>query len=169
MEEPMGYKNQSAVYRLSRQGRLAKPRGGKLTVNTMAMNVLLYMAHNTYDWDPDANRPVDGVPSGVPCRYYTKGWRSVAEDLGMMILSDVQLLNGTADDADTALEARARTAQTRISAAWKFLRDQGLIKQLVPASLGKNAGYLLLLGDDKENRAVERYARECLGLPFMRE
>lgn len=37
-----------------------------------------------------------------------------------------------------------------------------------PASLGKNAGFLLLIGDDEENRAVERWARQCLGLPMSR-
>ena len=34
-------------------------------------------------------------------------------------------------------------------------------------TLGKNAGYLLLLGGDEENRAVERWARQCLGLPMV--
>ncbi len=36
-----------------------------------------------------------------------------------------------------------------------------------PATLGKNAGYLLMLGDDEENRAVEQWARQCLGLPMI--
>lgn len=45
-----------------------------------------------------------------------------------------------------------------------FLRDRGIIKTIEPASLGKNAGFLLLLGDDAENAAVERWARECLGV-----
>ena len=32
---------------------------------------------------------------------------------------------------------------------------------------GKNAGFLLLLGDDEENLAVERWARQCLNLPMV--
>ena len=41
------------------------------------------------------------------------------------------------------------------------------VKKLEPASLGKNAGFLLLLGDDEENLAVERWARQCLNLPMV--
>ena len=50
--EEMGYQNANLVYALSSIGRLNKPRGGKLAVNTMAIATLTYMALNTYDWLP---------------------------------------------------------------------------------------------------------------------
>ena len=71
-------------------------------------------------------------------------------------------------DADKIMRKREETAKTNISNAWLFLQERGVIKKLEPASLGKNAGFLLLLGDDEENRAVERWARQCLGLPMSR-
>ena len=53
-----------------------------------------------------------------------------------------------------------------MSQAGKFLQKQGLIKLLVPADVRRErpATWLLLLGDDEENREVEAYARKCLGL-----
>ena len=167
--EKMGYRNAGAVYELSSQGKLLKPRGGKVTINTMAELVLIDMALSSYDWDSENNRPgKDAKAREYPCRYYTKGWRSLAEDHEMMVLSPEQLVGSSAEEAEAAMKAREGTAKARITQAWKFLRDQGLIKCLQPATLGKNAGYLLLLGDDEENRAVERWARQCLGLPMSR-
>lgn len=159
MSEEMGYQNALRVFDLSSVGRLAKPRGGKITINSTAMLVLEYMALHTYDWPPtDKLRTV-----AAPCRYYTLGWRSIASALGMTLLSAEQV-NDPNVDADKAIKARAATAQMRISQAWKFLQEQGLVKCLTPASLGRNAGYLLMLGDDEENREVESWARKCLGL-----
>lgn len=160
MTEQMGYQNAIRVFELSSTGRLAKPRGGKITINSTAMLVLEYMALNTYDWPPtDKLKKLD-----APCRYYTLGWRSISTALGMTLLS-VEQVQDPGTDVGKAMKARASTAQMRISQAWKFLQGQGLIKRLTPASLGRNAGYLLLLGDDSENRAVEAWARQCLNLP----
>ncbi len=39
--EKMGYRNAGAVYELSRAGKLLKPRGGKITVHTMAELMLI--------------------------------------------------------------------------------------------------------------------------------
>lgn len=163
MSETMGYQNAYRVYDKTREGLLLKPRGGKLTLNTTALAVLQYMATTTYDWPPD--RKVRS--RNIPCRYYARGWRNIAETLGMICLSPEQILDADSKEAsEKALGGRENTAKVRITDAWRFLREKGLIKQLVPASLGKNAGYLLLLGDDDENRRVEEYARQCLGLPF---
>lgn len=157
--EEMGYQNANLVYALSSIGRLNKPRGGKLAVNTMAIATLTYMALNTYDWPPTEKLR----QANLPCRYYTLGWRAIYDALGMGLLSQEQVSDADID-VDAAIKARERTAQTRISQTWKYLQDQKLIKCLQPASLGKNAGYLLLLGTDEENREVEAYARECLSL-----
>ena len=71
------------------------------------------------------------------------------------------------ENADKEMKKRENTVKTNISNAWLFLQERGVIKKLEPASLGKNAGFLLLLGDDEENLAVERWARQCLGLPMI--
>ncbi len=47
-----------------------------------------------------------------------------------------------------------------------FLQSQGLIKKIRKEDVRREipAAWLLLIGDDEENREVEAYARECLGL-----
>lgn len=159
MQEEMGYQNVTRVYELSSNGRLAKTRGGKLTIDSTALHTLLFMAHSTYDWPPSERMTANMVPA----RLYTLGWRGVSDALGMTILSFEQLQSG--EDEETMRTARERTAKNRISTAFKGLAERGLIKQLYPQSLGKNAGYLLLIGDPAENREVEAWARRCLGLP----
>lgn len=155
MQDEMGYRNAKAIYRLTREGRLLKTReDGKRTANTLAIAILQYMAINTYDWPPndDMRRKL------IPCRYYQLGWRSIAEDLGMLAI------DLGADDHEAAIRSREITARNRISQAWRFLAGHGLIECLVPALQGRNAGYLLLLGNDEENREVEEWARTCLGV-----
>ena len=159
MQEEMGYQNVGRVYELSESGRLTKPRGGKLTVDTMALNTLLFMAHSTYDWPPSERMSANMIPA----RLYTLGWRGIAKALGMTLLSFEQLQSG--EDSEAMMKTRETTAKNRISQTWKDLAERGLIKQLYPQSLGKNAGYLLLIGDPMENREVEAWARRCLGLP----
>ena len=164
--EGMGYQNTQAVYDLNRAGRLAKKRGDNLSCYTTAQLALGYMAINTYDWDRARNQPPEKLrKANVPCRYYALGWRAIADAYGMVLLTPEQAMSA---DADKIMRKREETAKTNISNAWLFLQGRGVIKKLEPASLGKNAGFLLLLGDDEENRAVERWARQCLGLPMSR-
>lgn len=158
--EALGYRNAEAAYRLMASGRLSKKRGDNIALDMTASMVLLDMCFSTYDWPPTAK--LKGL--GKPCRYYALGWRSIAEDHSMILLTPEQAMS---DDAERYMASREATAKKRISNAWRFLKEQGLIKQLTPASLGKNAGYLLLIGDDEENRQVEKWARECLGLPLV--
>lgn len=163
--EEMGYQNAQAVYDISRTGRLAKKRGENLTVYAMAQLVLGYMAINTYDWDRERNQPPEKLRKvNAPCRYYTLGWRAIADAYGMILLTPEQAMS---DNADEEMEKRENTIRKNISNAWVFLQERGVIKKLEPASLGKNAGFLLMLGDDKENLAVERWARQCLNLPTI--
>ena len=82
----------------------------------------------------------------------------------MILLTPEQSMG---ENADKEMKKRENTVKTNISNAWLFLQERGVIKKLEPASLGKNAGFLLLLGGDEENRAVERWARQCLGLPMV--
>lgn len=157
MTEGMGYNNVERAYQLAEIGKTTKNRAGKATFDTMALHALLYMAHNTYDWPPSEQVR----EKMIPCRLYTLGWKSMAKSLGMTLLSYEQIQSGA--DPDAMRKSRELTARTRISHAWKFLAERGLIKQLYPQSLGRNAGYLLLLGDDDENREVEAWARKCIG------
>lgn len=157
--EAMGYHNADLVLANSERGRMLKSRGGKVKANMDAIAVLFYMALNTYDWPPNAKLE----NAQLPCRYYTLGWRAIAEKFGMVCLSEEQL--ATPDiDVEAAMKAREATAKNQISQTWRFLQEKGLIKCLQPASLGRNAGYLLTIGTASENAEVEAWARKCLGL-----
>ena len=163
--KPMGYKNTDAFYELASKGRLAYQRGDNIGVYAMAQLVLAYMCDQTYDWDRERNQPPEKLRKvNAPCRYYTLGWRAIADAFGMILLTPEQSMG---ENADKEMKKRENTVKTNISNAWLFLQERGVIKKLEPASLGKNAGFLLLLGDDEENLAVERWARQCLGLPMI--
>ena len=163
--EPMGYRNTQAVYDTIRTGKLAYRRGKNFGINTFAELVLMYMANETYDWDRELNQPPEKLRGlNAPCRYYTLGWRAIADAYGMILLTPEQAMGSEAEDA---MKRRERSAKKQISDAFIFLQERGVIKKLEPASLGKNAGFLLMLGDDAENRAVEQWARRCLNLPMI--
>ena len=163
--KPMGYKNTDAFYELASKGRLAYQRGDNIGVYAMAQLVLAYMCDRTYDWDRDHNQPPEKLRrAGAPCRYYALGWRAFSDDHGMVMLTPKQAMS---EDADKIMHKRELNAKKQFSDAAIWLQERGIIKKLEPASLGKNAGFLLLLGDDKENRAVERWARQCLTLPMI--
>lgn len=152
----MGYNNVNAVYASARQGKLLKTRqDGKKTTDTTALIVLIDMASHVYDWPP-TKKQQDNL---IPVRLYELGWREIAEDLGMLAAKDL-----AAPDAEEQIRSRELTSKNRVTRAWKFLTERGLIKQIYPAVQGRNAGYLLLIGDPAENREVEAWARKCLGL-----
>lgn len=162
--DEMGFQNEKAVYRLSGAGRLLKPRGGQVTVDPTALLLLAFMAHNAYDWPPTEemrNRH-------VPCRCYSRGWDAAARAFGLTIAGGVKAEKILAEggNLEGMMATRLHTARVRLSQAGKFLQKQGLIKLLAPADVRRErpATWLLLLGDDEENREVEAYARKCLGL-----
>ena len=164
--EDMGYKNAQAVYNLNRTGKLAKKRGDNLSCYATAQLVLSYMAITTYDWDTERNQPPEKLRKvNAPCRYYTMGWRAIADAYGMVLLTPEQAMSA---DANKLMRKRENTIKTNISNAFVFLQERGVIKKLEPASLGRNAGFLLLLGTPEENKAIERWARQCLNLPMIR-
>ncbi|WP_368101832.1 hypothetical protein [Bifidobacterium bifidum] len=164
--EDMGYQNTQAVHELAKKGRLAYRRGDNLGIYTLADLLLTYMAEQTYDWDRERNRPPEKLRKvNAPCRYYTLGWRSFAYDYAMVMLTPEQAMSA---DADKIMRRRELNARKQVSDAFVWLQGRGVIKKLEPASLGNNAGFLLLLGDDEENRAVEQWARQCLNLPVSR-
>lgn len=162
--DDMGYKNVSAVYRLAHEGKLLKPRGGQVALDTNALILLTYMAHNAYDWPPNE----DMRRKNIACRCYSRGWDNAADDLGMTLVggekADKIIHNG--GDLDAMMVTRRNTARNRLSQTAKFLQQQGLIKLLIPADVRRErpATWLLLLGDVVENSEVEAYARKCLGV-----
>lgn len=163
--EEMGYQNTQAVHELAKKGRLAYRRGENLGIYTLADLLLTYMAGQTYDWDSEHNRPPEKIRKlEAPCRYYKLGWRSFADAYAMVMLTPEQTMS---EDAEKIMHRRELNAKKQVSDAFLWLQERGVIKKLEPASLGKNAGFLLLIGDDEENRAVERWARQCLGLPMI--
>ncbi|TPF91239.1 hypothetical protein [Bifidobacterium sp. UTCIF-38] len=160
----MGYRNEDAVYALSEAGRLLKPRGGQVAVDPTAVMLLAYMAHNAYDWPPTEEMR----RRHIPCRCYSRGWDVAARAFGMTIAGGEKAAQIIAEggDLEAMMTARRTTARNRLSQTAKFLQAQGLIKLLVPADVRRErpATWLLLLGDERENREVEAWARECLGV-----
>lgn len=165
---PMGFKNVQAVYRRSAKGRLLKPRGGQVTLDTTALNMLAYMACNAYDWPLTPSMREHHVPA----RCYSRGWDKMADDFGMgMVLGErLEKIGLDGEALEAAMAGRSATARSRLSRAAKFLQAQGLIKLLIPADLRheKPAVWLLTIGDTAEEDAeVEAWARECYGLPTV--
>lgn len=164
MTGEMGYKNLDAVYRLSHEGRLLKPRGGQVTVDPTALSMLTYMAHSSYDWPPTEELK----RKRLPCRCYSRGWDRMAEDFGLTIAGGEKAAKALSEggDLEAMMQTRRNSARHRLSQTAKFLQRQGLIKLLVPADVRRErpATWLLLLGDERENREAEAWARECLGV-----
>lgn len=157
--EPVGYKNASKAYEAARHGRLLKQRGDKRALNTMALSMLVYMAEHSYDWPPTE----DNRRKHLPSRVYERGWNRLISDFGMDYVGPELM---SASDGDALIAARHRTAVNRVSQSAKFLKEQRLIKELRKADVRREipSAWLLLLGDDEENREVERWARQCLNL-----
>lgn len=164
MRTPMGYRNAEAVYRQSHAGRLLKPRGGQVALDATALSMLTYMALNSYDWPPSA----DMRRNYIPARCYQRGWDQMAEDFGMLVVGGdrLQEIGIDGDALTSAMASRRNTARARLSQTAKFLQSQGLIKQIVPASVRreKPAVWLLTIGDDEENTEVEAWAKTCYRL-----
>lgn len=155
--ERMGYRNVALVYQKAGEGRLLSRRGdGVWSLDLFPLTVLAYMALKTYDYPKD-----DAQNPYVPARYYAMGWREIADGLGITRFDSA--LAEKYGDREMA-SRRESTAKSRISRAWANLAKRGLIRRLVPASLGDPAGYLLLLGDDEENAKVTSEAMDVLGI-----
>lgn len=154
-ETKMGYHNITAVEQnVFLRGLLC--RGSKMTFDAMAATVLTYMACHTYDYPltDDLKR------KSATCRLYEGGLKKITEDLGMVVVPPEKLLDS--DGAGDLVARRARSVQVRISQAIKFLTKIGIVKVLRRGYLGRNAAYLLLIGDEHENGIVENYDRRVL-------
>ncbi len=154
----MSYQNVDLVNKVSSEGRLLKPRGGNVVTDSFVKCVLTDMAQASMQWPPTEKMKRNHTPA----RLYTGGWSMIADIEGMTLLPKGILFEGTEEQVRKERHRRENTAKNRISKAWAFLKERGLIKQLYPQSLGKNAGYLLLIGDAEENREVEDWAWKCI-------
>jgi hypothetical protein len=149
--ETMGYKNITKVYEKTSQGKLLKRRpNGVWVLDSFALNVLTYMAANTYDYpNPTGNEY-------RPSRYYDGGWKKIAEAFGLLRY-DRTLAEQVG--SETLVQQRENTARARISRTWAQLIEMGLIRRYKGAYLGENAGYVLMIGDDEENAEVIENAK----------
>jgi hypothetical protein len=154
-KKEMGYRNTTAAEQnVFSRGVLC--RGSKMTFDAMAASVLTYMCLHSYDYpmSDDLKR------KNAPCRLYEGGLKMIMSDLGMIVVPPDKLLDsdGTVD----LVAHRARSVLVRISLAIKFLTKIGVIKVMRRSYLGRNAAYLLLIGDEHENEIVENYDRRVL-------
>lgn len=159
--EEMGYRNLQLAWDAARAGRLGKESRGGLLTDDLALNMLTYMCSHTYDWPPTE----DMRRKHVPCRYYKLGDKAMMADMGMTLIASFEDVQD-ADRYESLFEKRKASAVTRLKRSRKLLTERGLLKMLEkPNITGKsqtNAGYLLMIGDDKENAEVEAWAMECL-------
>lgn len=157
--ETLGYRNAQKVMRLSAEGKFLTMFRGNPTPNMTAYAMMLTMAEITYDWPSTEENQRKGLPS----RVYERGWGHLAEQFSMGILSHEALQR---EDNGRLIASRRQSAIQRISQTGMFLQSQGLIKKIRKEDVRREipAAWLLLIGDDEENREVEAYARECLGL-----
>ena len=164
--EEMGYRNFNAVRQLGQMGKFAKLRAdGTLSTSNAALLLLTYMASITYDWDVEHNCPTADVKAkGYPCRYYKRGAEAFAFDYGKLGISPEQAMS---EESQDYIEKRKGAARQEFKRSINTLKEWGVVKQLEHAKNGLPAGFLLLLGDDEENHAVERWARQCLNLPMV--
>ena len=152
----VGFRNTTLAIKKAGDGGTLKLRNDDVFgIDSFATLVLLYMAAKTYDYPKDENQN----PS-IPARYYDQGWKTIAEGLGLLYAA---VNKNTTDSEEAALiKKRKATAKNRISRAWTFLAKKNLLIQLKPPSLGGNAGYVLLLGDDEENKEVLESIEEMI-------
>lgn len=157
----MGYKNINHLYDRSREGRFNVESRGNSKLDGFALAVMQYMAARSSDWDPDRTYHAGDVPP----RCYWGGWDAIIDDFGMVMPTREQALDSDVDKEEL-FARRHKSSLARLSKTGRWLEQQGLIKRIVPANtkLGRNAFWLLMIGDDFENEQVEQAARTALGL-----
>lgn len=95
-------------------------------------------------------------------RTYASGWLRIATDWGMTLPQSADELVAIGNEPRNP--KREQLAYNRIGKIAKKLEDAGLIKCLRKGNVQRknNAVWLLLLGDEEENRDVEEYVRRRL-------
>lgn len=151
MSTPMGLANVKLAFKAASEGRLARRRSdGTWQTDNFSRDVLTYMCAYTFDWND--------APDGKCPRCYMGGWKQIAEDLGLIVITSTR--NGqpvSLEDRRAQYNQRLKTVQPRISRAFAVLKDAGLISCIRPARFGLNAVYALTIGSDEENETLIRY------------
>lgn len=159
MKEIMGMRN--VILAADLQPRIMRATRGLMSPNTHAFSTLVIMARHTYDWEPTAKQRANHVP----CRLYERGMQFIAEQQGYGELSAQESFEAAQQGYGAEQSMRIKRRDSGAEAASKDIKtltEYGLIKQLRPQSLGRNASYLLLIGSPEENRLVEDWALECI-------
>ncbi|OZG57881.1 hypothetical protein BTIS_1122 [Bifidobacterium tissieri] len=164
----MGYRNIDRVFALAERGKLSKIVGDNLKLNELALGMMCFMGKTAIDKEDTA-----AINEGNPYWCYWLGWDATAAGMGLILPTQQQLdlsYVGDGSAAEKAIENRTLTARNRLSRTAKFLRDNGCVRLLRPATSfaggnKKTAIWMLCLGeDDAENDTAERWARRVLHL-----
>lgn len=158
--QTMGFRNMDRVDELLREGRLNARYGKGTSLDPMQECMLSKLARVTADW------PLDKAAEDrrmLP-RTYSYGWLALARELGMTLPDSPEEIVVIGDEPRAP--GKERKAVNRLSETAGKLEDKGLMKCLREGSPQKrsNAVWLLLLGDEDENREVEEYVRSRLRL-----
>ena len=158
MEPEMGYRNMLAVEELASQGKLAVTHKGARSFDFAQYALLSRMAWLTADWPLDKTAEEKHM---LP-RTYASGWLRIATDWGMTLPQSADELVAIGNEPRNP--KREQLAYNRIGKIAKKLEAAGLIKCLRKGNVQRknNAVWLLLLGDEEENREVEEYVRRRL-------
>lgn len=151
----MGYRNMDRVFALAHDMRFAEEKHGAITINSYAMMVLMYMARHTYDFPPE--NKVESEHKA--CRFYQGGIDTIVDAFNLNNFTYGELLEMKPEEEKDRRQARLRTKRNQVSRAMRWLEEHGLIKRLRKSSWRFAAGYMLMLGDDAENAACERWNR----------
>lgn len=133
-------------------------RSKTLKGNDFAEKLLIYLAEETLDW-PMRREHMD---KRYTCRLWRRGRAKIMEDFSMLSVPRQAFEGLPPEEAFRAAEEirqqRMKTAESRISTAFSFLMDRGVLTKMddgVPGN--RNASYLLTIGDDEENELVREW------------
>lgn len=164
----MGRNNATAVAARGVEGAFlrvstSRKSGKKIfTPNANELSVLLFMANDAYDWPLTAQMKTHHVPA----RVYEKGVEQIAEFFGYGAkLTDDEKEGLELGEALTLMQEKLERGRQFISKQIASLKEKGLICEVRPprwsGSKNTNAAYLLLIGDEEENREVLAWWKEC--------
>lgn len=164
----MGRNNAAAVAARGAEGAFLRAstskKSGKeiLTPNTTEQIVLMLMAIEAYDWPLTAHMKKHHVPA----RLYERGVESIAADIGYgSKLTEDEMEGLELGESLTLMREKLERGRQVVSKHIASLKKKGLVLEVRPprwsSSKNTNAAYLLLIGDDEENREVLAWWKEC--------
>ncbi|WP_033510825.1 hypothetical protein, partial [Bifidobacterium magnum] len=116
-----------------------------MTLDSMQMCLLQFMALTTYDFPPTK----EIKERHLPCRLYERGWEYAARQFGMWLPGGEEVQEIFKEGGMQRLsEKNMKSAIRRLSVTAKKLEEAGLIKCIRKADIQRNipAKWLLMLG-----------------------